>query len=372
MATRNLLPRGRQEHLLRQIEVYGSVSAAQVAEDLGVAQVTIRRDIRELERSGRLVRVHGGAISIASSPAPQSARTRIGVVVPSSVGHFPAIVQGMDAASRGLRTRLILATSQYRHDLERRQVERLVELGVDGIVLAPTVRDRSEADLAEWARSIPVPVIFLERRLDSTAVASFDSARTDHSGGAVLAVEHLAALGHERVGLAIFDRTPTAPLIREGRARAVERLGLAAAPEIVLPKDDEDGLDQALGRLIDECRATGTRAVLVHTDVHAARLVEMAVDRGIRVPEDLAIVAYDDDTASLALVPLTTVTAPRRDLGHEALRVLTERIVEEGRPRSAPRHVTLLPALTVRGSCGAGTGLSASGARGAGRRRPRG
>lgn len=353
MATRTLLPRARHEHLLRQVEVYGSVSAAQVAANLGVAQVTIRRDILELERSGQLVRVHGGAISLASSPAPQSAHTRIGVVVPSSVGHFPTIVQGMDAASGGLRTRLILATSQYRHDLERRQVERLVELGVDGIVLAPTLRGRSEDDLAEWVRSIPVPLVFLERRLDSIALAPFDSARTDHAGGAVLAVEHLAALGHDRVGLAIFDRTPTAPLIREGHARAVARLGLSAAPEVVLPKDDEDGLDDALARLIEDCRTSGTRAVLVHTDVHAARLVEMAADLGIGVPDDLAIVAYDDDTASLALVPLTAVTAPRRDLGHEALRVLTERIVEEADVRSAPRHVTMLPSLTVRGSCGA-------------------
>lgn len=353
MAPQNLLPRARHEHLLRQVELHGSVSAAQVAEELGVAQVTIRRDILELERSGLLARVHGGAIAVVSSTAPQSARTNIGVVVPSSVGHFPVIVRGMDAASHGLRARLILATSQYRHDLERRQVERLVELGVDGIVLAPTLRDRSEEELAEWVRTIPVPLVFLERRLESTALAPFDSARTDHAGGAVLAVEHFAALGHERVALALFDRTPTAPLIREGYARAVDRLGLGAAPEVVLPKDDESDLDGDLARLIDECRATGTRAVLVHTDVHAARLVEMAADLGVGVPDDLAVVAYDDDTAALALVPLTAVTAPRRDLGHQTLRALIERIVEEDDERSAPRHLTMLPSLTVRSSCGA-------------------
>ncbi|NKF34225.1 DeoR family transcriptional regulator, partial [Pseudomonas sp. BGM005] len=51
MASKNLLPRARHEHLLRQLELHGSVSAAQIAEELGVAQVTIRRDILELEKA---------------------------------------------------------------------------------------------------------------------------------------------------------------------------------------------------------------------------------------------------------------------------------------------------------------------------------
>lgn len=353
MTAQNLLPRARHEHLLRQLELHGSVSAAQIADELGVAQVTIRRDILELEKSGLLARVHGGAIGVSATTTPQSARTDIGVVVPSSVGHFPVIVKGMDAASHALHARLILATSQYRHDLERRQVERLIDLGVDGIILAPTLRDRTETELLDWVGTIPVPVVFLERRLRSTGLAAFDSARTDHAGGAVLAVDHLAALGHTRVALALFDRTPTAPLVREGHATAVADLGLAAAPEVSLPKDDEDDLDDALAQLLDACASTGTRAVLVHTDVHAARLVEMATDLGIRVPDDLAVIAYDDDSAALALVPLTAVTAPGRDLGHQTLRIVMDRIAEGGAERSAPRHLMMRPGLTVRSSCGA-------------------
>jgi len=352
MAPNDLLPRARHEYLLRQVELHGSASAAKVAEELGVSQVTIRRDIVELEKAGLLARVHGGAIGVASTSVPQSARINVGVVVPSSVGHFPAVVRGMDAASHALRARLILATSQYRPELERRQVERLVELGVGGIVLAPTLRDRNEQELAQWVQTIPVPIVFLERRLGITALAGYDSARTDHEGGAVLAVEHFAALGHRRIALGIFDRTPTAPLLREGYERALTAFGVEAGPEIILPKDTEDDLDDALARLLDRCVETATTAVLVHTDVHAARLIEVATDRGLRVPEDLAVIAYDDDTAALALVPLTAVTAPRRDLGHQALRILIERISETEHP-TAPRHLTLVPSLTVRSSCGA-------------------
>lgn len=356
MVGNNSLPRTRHEHLLGLLELHGSASAAEVADELGVSQVTVRRDIVELERAGKLVRVHGGAIAAGAPAAPRSARANVGVLVPSTVSHFPQIVKGMDAASHAMRARIVLATSQYREDLERRQVERLIEIGVAGIVLAPTMRNRTEDELAQWAGGLPVPVVFLERRLESTSLAAFDSARTDHARGSVLAVEHLVTLGHDRVGLAVFDRTPTAPLIIEGHTRAVAARGLVEAPFAALPKDsDADGaaLDEALLRFLDDCVTGDVRAVLVHTDVHAARLVELASDRGIRVPEDLAVVAYDDDTAGLAMVPLTAVTAPGRDLGHEVMRTISERIAAPADQHTAPRHITMLPRLTVRRSCGA-------------------
>lgn len=348
MTANSGLARDRHEHILRHLELHGSVTATRLAHELRVAAVTVRRDLVELEAAGLLVRVHGGAIAPTAPESPQSARTTVGVVVPSSVSHFPAIVRGMDAASHALRSRLVLATSQYRPDLEERQVGRLIELGVHGLIIAPTMRGRSERQLADWAGALPVPVVFLERRLESTALGLFDSARTDHERGAALAVEHLAAQGHRAVALGLFDRTPTAPLIREGYERACRSSGLVTAPVVPLPKADDE-LDVAIHRLLDACRAGGIRAVLVHTDVHATRVLELASDRGITVPEDLAIVAYDDDIASLAMVPLTAVTAPRRDLGRQALRILTERIAEVEEPM-APRHLAMLPSLTVRDS----------------------
>ncbi|KAA9085453.1 substrate-binding domain-containing protein [Microbacterium radiodurans] len=353
MTASSPLARERHEHLLREIDLHGAVSAARAAAALGVSQVTVRRDIVELEQAGRLVRVHGGAIASSAPPSPQSARSRIGVVVPSSVSHFPPIVRGMDAASHTLRARIVLATSQYRADLEQRQVERLVALGVDGIIVAPTLRGRAETDLAEWAAGVPVPLVFLERRLESTALAAFDCARSDHERGAVLAIEHLADLGHSAVALAMFDRTPTAPLIREGYDRAAARLGLAPAPIASLPKGDDGSseLDTALTAFLEQCLSAGARAALVHTDLHATRLVEIAADRGIRVPDDLALVAYDDDLAGLAMVPLTAVTAPRHDLGRQALRIVMERVAER-EERAAPRQLALLPELTVRRSSG--------------------
>ncbi|WP_157602471.1 DeoR family transcriptional regulator, partial [Promicromonospora kroppenstedtii] len=210
------LPRSRHEYLLREVELRGSVRSAEVAARLEVSEVTIRRDIRELERAGKLGRVHGGAIALRADRGPQAAQALVGVVVPSAVAHFLDTVRGMEALAPSLRVRLVLGVSHYRSELEVQQVERLLALGATGLVLAPTTRDRSPEDLAAWLGSIPVPLVLVERRIDAlTSLSELDVARTDHAHGAVLAVEHLARLGHRRVGLGVYDRTPTAPRVRE-------------------------------------------------------------------------------------------------------------------------------------------------------------
>lgn len=357
------LPTARHEHLLREVELRGSVRAAEAAATLGVAEVTIRRDIVRLARAGRLARVHGGAVALRSAHAPQPARVLVGVVVPSATAHFPPFVRGMESLAPPACT--CASCSASRTTGRRWRPPRWSGSSTSARRASsspPPPTTGPPRSSRPWLRSVPVPVVVAERRVGGlTALSELDQVRTDHAHGAVLAVEHLAGLGHRRVGLAVDDRTPTAPHVREGFAAALARLGVAGGPDVSLPAPEGDpaGLGRALAAFLDRCRQTGTRAVLVHTDDHAARLVEAALDRGLRVPEDLAVVAYDDENAGLAVVPLTAVTPPRRELGREALRLLVARVVgedvEEPGASGAPRYVALLPRLTVRGSCGAGT-----------------
>ena len=347
------LPRGRHEHILRELELRGSVRAAAVAQDLGVTEVTIRRDLIDLEKLGKLARVHGGAISVAAPAEPRPGRALAGLILPGNASHFPDVVRGAEMASPGLRARVVLASSNYSATNERRHLDRLVDLGVEGIILAPTLRGRTFNDIVELLAPVPVPVVLLERRLEgASALAHYDWVRTDHVRGAELAVEHLAELGHTGVGLALLDRTPTAPSIREGYGRAVTALGLSAAPIRSLPKDEEDpdGATGALEGFLDDCLAAGVRAAVVHTDFEAARLIEIAIDKGLRVPEDFSIVAYDDENAQLAIVPLTAVSPPGRELGRLAMTTLFDRVRDGEGEVLSPRHIGLVPRLNVRKS----------------------
>lgn len=350
--------RARHARILRELELRGSVRASEVAARLGVAEITIRRDITTLAEGGHLVRVHGGAVPVLGAARPVPARIPVGVVLPGTGSHFPGIARGVDAAAAGQHARAVLATTGYRADVERRQVRRLVDLGVEGLVIAPTLRDRSAADLTAMLAEVPVPVVIVERRLEgSAALAGRDWVGTDHGRGALLALEHLAGAGHDAVGLAWLERTPTAGALREGYGRAVAHLGLRPAPTRPLPKDDdgaEDPAVRALESFLDDCLDQGVGAALVHTDFHASRLVEIALDRGLRVPEDLAVVAYDDEFADLCIVPLTAVSPPGREIGALALRTILDRLrAEDGEP-GTPRHVQVLPHLEVRRSTPAG------------------
>lgn len=351
------LPRARREHLLRELDLHGSVRASEIAADLGVAEVTIRRDIIEMDRAALLARVHGGAISIDAPPVPSPARSLIGLVLPGSGSHFPDVVHGAESSPEGRRSRIVLASTKYRPGVETRQLERLVTLGVEGVILAPSLRDRPLEHLIASLEQLTVPVVLIERDLEGAAeLAGYDWVRTDQVRGTVLALKHLASLGHDRIGLALLDRTPSAPSIREGYAQALTRCDLGPAPIASLPKDDggrDDPADRALREFLETCLDSGVHAALVHTDFHASRLVEIALDLGVTVPDDFAVVAYDDEFAELAIVPLTAVSPPGRELGRLAMQTLFDRLRTEDPQTMAPRHIRLVPRLTVRSSCGA-------------------
>lgn len=358
-----LLPQARRALLLKEIELRGTVRSRAFAERLGVSEVTIRRDIVELDAEGLLERVHGGAVAVRTRRSRAAAKTLIGVLIPSDTSNFSEIVRGMEAAAPGLGVRLVLGVSHYSMELETDRARRLLDLGVEGMIVAPVVRGRTEEELADWLESMVVPTVVLERHLYSSRMRVLDHVRTDHRHGTSIVVEHLAGLGHRKVALACYDRTPTAASVQAGWREAVARLDLEPAPYRALPKGQHDlsDLRGVLAEFVSECVDQEVRAILAHTDQHATCLVDALHEAGLNVPRDMAVVAYDDIFAALAPVPLTAVSTPRLGLGEQALRLLVERLAPQGvtgsapSAPSAPRHVELLPTLQVRESCGAQT-----------------
>lgn len=348
-----LLPEARRAVILKEVALRGAIRSLDLARRMGVSEVTIRRDIVHLDAEGLLERVHGGAVRPRGGRPTEAAGTLVGVLVPADTPNFSESVRGMERAAPALGVRLVLGVTHYSESMEKDRARRLLGLGVEGLVVAPVVRDRSESDLAEWLGSLGVPLVLFERHLSAVALRMHDHVRTDHRHGVALALEHFVALGHRSVALASYDLTPTAPSVRAGWLDAVARLGLTSAPYAALPKGEEN-LRPALSALVEQCRESGTRAVLVHTDFHAMHLVEALQDAGLRVPQDMAVIAYDDNFAALAPVPLTAISTPRDALGEQAVRLVLERVrvsVEGSVP--TPRHVELLPTLRVRSSCGA-------------------
>ncbi|GAA4812597.1 substrate-binding domain-containing protein [Streptomyces ziwulingensis] len=358
----------RRERLLSELESSGGLKVVDLAARLNVSRATVRRDLLDLEAEGRLSRVRGGAVLTTpdpgtpppdarpsgGGPGPGAVERTLGLLVPSATYYYPRVVAGVRAAAAGRGARVVISLSDYAHGDESERVEELRASGVSGLLIASPGGHDLPAQTLERLAGTGLPYVLMERQ-PHDPFAACEFAATDHRQGAFAAVRHLALLGHPAVGL-FTNASPTAALVREGHGAAVERLGLRTDVPVHDTGRPTMGSAEAAehhDRFIEECLSTGTRAALVLSDHDAIELMRRLRGRGLRTPEDMALVAYDDEIASLADVPLTAVAPPKRALGEQAARLLLDRL-DAADPAAVPvRQLFLQPHLVVRSSCGA-------------------
>lgn len=267
------------------------------------------------------------------------------VMLDASNPFFTDVAQGIEAAAEGAGLSLFLCNSDQRADRELTYLHRLQEQRVQGILITPV--DPDEPALDEIVRhGTPVVIVDRVRSVDSHCSVAVD----DVLGGQI-AVDHLLDLGHERIAFVggperigqVRDR-------RTGARRALEAARRSADDLVVVATE---ALTVAEGRSAGERIAgmkTGSRptAAFCANDLVALGLLQQCVALGLRVPEDLAIVGYDDiDYAAAAAVPLTSVRQPRFDLGHTAAQFLLD---EATNPDHTHQQVQFTPELVARAS----------------------
>jgi LacI family transcriptional regulator, galactose operon repressor len=258
---------------------------------------------------------------------------------------FTDVGQGIEDAAEDSDVSLFLCNSDNRLDRELGYLTRLQEQRVQGILITPT--DPAHEMLEELPRQ-GIPLVLVDRVREGSTLCSV--AVDDRHGGA-LAIAHLLDLGHERV--AFVGGPSSIGQVRErleGARRAMTAAGRAEADLVVIPIE---GLTVAEGRSAGERiagmpRAQRPSAAFCANDLVALGLLQQCVTFGIRVPEDLAIVGYDDiDFAAAAAVPLTSVRQPRRELGRTAGHLLLDEAVN---PDHEHQQVLFTPELVARAS----------------------
>jgi DNA-binding LacI/PurR family transcriptional regulator len=345
----------RRQRILAVVRSRGAARVSDLAEELEVSIVTVRRDVEELARAGKLRRGHGVARSLLPMEADdQPAAVDGGVValmVPERHTYLYETLHGARSALEEAGIRVVLHIAPKVPGAERPIVERAVADNVQGILIAPRWRTEpeQEADYT-WLARIPVPMVIMERRQHrGSALHVVDSVCSDHWYGMFLAVEHLVSLGHRRIVLAARDDSPTARVLRAAFTEIA-----AARPEI----EDCAIVLSAAGAGADPgeqppdfatvLRAHRATAAILHGDEDALMVVQQLANAGVRVPEDCSVVAYDDVVAALGSTPLTAIAPPKAEVGRVAAELLLERLARPGTWRT--RRIELLPELTIRGS----------------------
>ncbi|MBT2586589.1 substrate-binding domain-containing protein [Arthrobacter sp. ISL-95] len=334
----------------------------QLSLETGLSLTTVRRAFEDLVDKGLVVR-RQGAGSFVATPQRSQKRSRyvIGVLLPDTQLYYPQVLQGIEEHLSGRGASLQLSTYHYDFTRENAGIDFLLDAGVDGLILVPTLTglDNPQQRVAELM-ALPVPVVLLERSLDDLGPGDrTEHVCSDHQGGAYDAVMHLHRLGHRRIGLltraneAARSSNPTQAAVIAGYAAAVEALGLDPdghhdmAFSATKPEWEADQAEHMFHLLA----GSGATAALIFGDREAALLEGAATRRGMGVPEDLALVSYDDEMADLAQIPLTAVSPAKHRLGVMAADVLLRRLTEGD---ACPLHqIRLRPRIVVRDSCGA-------------------
>jgi LacI family transcriptional regulator len=326
-----------------------AVTLDRVARRAGVHVSTVSRALNPLQ-SGRVSaatveRIQAIAAELGFEPNPwaRSLRTNrtmlLGLIIPRLTDGIVAAM--FDAAEERARDHgyqaLTVSTHDDAHEQER-IVRALLDRRVDGIILATC---RASDGLPEQLESESVPFVLMNR-----SRPSYRSVRADDEYGGYLATRHLLELGHRRIGM-IAGPGDTLPTIhrRKGYVRAHAEAGVPTDAKLIVQSriDMHSGVSTARELLALPKPPT---AIFAINDAAAIGAMGVAAQLGWKVPDDLAIVGYNDFALSAMLpIPLTSVAVPLEDMGRQAVDVLVKRI--NGEPSS---DVVLPVELRVRAS----------------------
>ena len=271
----------------------------------------------------------------------------LAVVIPDITNpFFGGLFRGIEdgAAPRGYQ--VLLCNTDGSPDRQRAHLHSLIARRVDGVILASSfLKDPA----VQWLRHQRIPYVLVNRFSDEGLDPFVGS---DDVTGSRLATQHLISLGHVRIGhLAGQPTVSTGVLRRRGFQAAMAEAGLPARPELQVESGFvEEGGIRGTERLL--AMSQPPTAVFAVTDMVAVGVYTAARRMGLRVPEDIAVIGYNDIPLAGRLIPgLTTVHVPIHEFGSAAARVLLEQI-ETG--HVTPRQVVYAPQLGVRGSTVAG------------------
>ncbi|MEV3859393.1 LacI family DNA-binding transcriptional regulator [Streptomyces sp. NPDC050095] len=291
-----------------------------------------------------------GYVRSESARQLRAGRSRIMGLLVLDMGNpfFVDVARGAERAARAAGLGVMVCNSAQSTSEEAEYLSLFAEQRVRGVLLTPA---EATGRTVEGFRRHDIPFVLVDRVAEG---ASECSVSVDDVNGGELAVRHLVDAGHRRI--AYVSGPPALNQVKDRRQGALRALKEAGLPASALRELPTERLDVAAGRDAG-ARLLGLAdrptAVFCANDLLALGVLQSMYAAGVRVPEDVAIVGYDDiEFAAAAAVPLTSVRQPAVTMGALAAELLLEEIEAADRPDTAHEHrrVVLQPELVVRGS----------------------
>jgi LacI family transcriptional regulator len=255
-----------------------------------------------------------------------SGRSRVFGLIVSEITNpfFPEIVQTFETLAVEQHYEILLTSTI--HDPKRMElaVRRMIEGRVDGVAI---LTFGMEEDLLEHLRFRNLPLVFVDIGPKAPRVSNI---RVDYADGIRQAVQHLAALRHERIGFIAGPLRLRSAMARKDAFQAsMKEIGLPVKPDFLVEGDHRlEGGKRALKKLA-ELRERPT-AVLCSNDMTAIGVMREAFELNIKVPQDLSVIGFDDiRMAEFLTPPLTTVQMSQSELARFAFEALLKEVKRE-------------------------------------------
>ncbi|MFF3335912.1 LacI family DNA-binding transcriptional regulator [Streptomyces sp. NPDC002888] len=280
-----------------------------------------------------------------------TSRTRsIGLAVSAiSNPYFTEILQGVEAGALEHGYSLLIADPHDDPEHERKVVQLLHERRVDGMIVAPSA---DPPDLLAYLTRHDVPAVLLDRVIDDRADGAprFDQVCAENAEPMALLVAHLADLGHRRIALvAGLPGLSTTSERISGYRHGLAAAGLPCDARLLVHGDSATaGAERATEALL--ALAAPPTALVTGNNAMTIGALRALRERGMSVPDDIALCCFDDFAwADLFAPRLTAIAQPSKEIGARAVQVLLDRLATPDRP---PRTVRLPCAFVHRTSCG--------------------
>ncbi len=322
------------------------VTIIDVAEAAGVSVSTVSKVINDrygvsqdtYDKVMGVVGELGYETSLVASSLRRRSTNVIGILVPEFEPFSVELLKGISAAAEGTGYELLAYSGNLDHNQvgwERRSLSRLAGTLIDGaVVVAPSVT----------VVDAPIPVVAVDPHTGRSGTSTIE---VDNVGGARAATEYLIGLGHRRIAhVRGREDLVSATLREQGYREALAAAGIPFDPSLVRVGGYRaaETTDAARELLALPERPT---AIFSANDLSAIRVLEIAAQLGLRVPEDLSVVGFDNVPEAInATPPLTTVAQPLHEMGAEAVRLLLGLLSGE----LTEEHLHVPATLVVRGS----------------------
>jgi len=327
-----------------------------VAEKAGVSVTTVSRVINHPSKvkSETLATVRRAISALDYRPSRIAQRLRdragsgelIGLMIPDIQNPFySGIVRGTEDVAFSRDSATVLCNTDEDPSRQKFYLDVLQGESADGVLLPPLFRDgRLALDLEE----LGIPVVCFDRRIPGDPV---DTVAIDNLEGARQMTAHLLALGHKRVGLIVGPNSLSTSVERaDGYRKALRDAGIPVDDAIVrmVSPRPQAGYEHTIDLIAMDDRPT---AIFAGNNQLTLGVVSAVKERNLRIPDDMAVVGFDDAPwAELLASPLTTIRQPTYEMGRRAAELLFARMAQ---PDRMPALITLRPELIIRRSCGA-------------------